>query len=102
MLASVILFNVNSLSFADDSISQDQDLDLTQDLTPQDLLLTSGSPEASSSNSDSDSKSESESESEANEHESNSEIISYDIIIAGGGMGGSGAAIQASRMGVNV
>ncbi|MBQ6774198.1 MAG: FAD-dependent oxidoreductase [Synergistaceae bacterium] len=102
MLASVILFNVNSLSFADDSISQDQDLDLTQDLTPQDLLLTSGSPEASSSNSDSDSKSESESESEANEHESNSEIISYDIIIAGGGMGGSGAAIQASRMGMKV
>ena len=29
-------------------------------------------------------------------------VISYDVIIAGGGMGGTGAAIQASRMGMKV
>mgnify|MGYP002858977130 FL=1 len=34
--------------------------------------------------------------------ESSAYAVSYDVIIAGGGTGGSSAAIQASRMGVSV
>ena len=94
ILASFILINVNYLSFADDAISQDTQ-DLTQDLTPQDLLITSS--DLAELNSKSASKSEAKSEAKPEP-----EIISYDIIIAGGGMGGSGAAIQASRMGMKV